>query len=125
MFDAPPEHSEEWPGYVRYDCAARIRTGKEELISAIEECEILRQFEDGRKLVIYRCNTNRTSPIIDELGRLRERCYRDIGAGTGNDRDNDVFDESYYHIILWDPSDVEIREHIVLCPLASNWPNMV
>lgn len=52
--------------------------------------------------MIYRCNTNRTSPIIDELGRLRERCYRDIGAGTGNDRDNDVFDESYYHIILWD-----------------------
>lgn len=85
-----------------------LEPGKKELISAIEECEILRQFEDGRKLVIYRCNTNRTSPIIDELGRLRERCYRDIGAGTGNDRDNDVFDESYYHIILWDPSDVEI-----------------
>lgn len=85
-----------------------LEPGKKELISAIEECEILRQFEDGRKLVIYRCNTNRTSPIIDELGRLRERCYRDIGAGTGNDRDNDVFDESYYHIILWDLSDVEI-----------------
>lgn len=62
--------------------------------------------------MIYRCNTNRTSPIIDELGRLRERCYRDIGAGTGNDRDNDVFDESYYHIILWDPSDVEIHGSI-------------
>ncbi len=102
-----------------------LEPGKKELISAIEECEILRQFEDGRKLVIYRCNTNRTSPIIDELGRLRERCYRDIGAGTGNDRDNDVFDESYYHIIFGILLMWKSREHIVLCPLASSWPNMV
>lgn len=102
-----------------------LEPGKEELISAIEECEILRQFEDGRKLVIYRCNTNRTSPIIDELGRLRERCYRDIGAGTGNDRDNDVLMKviiiSFCGILLMWKS----WEHIVLCPLASNWPNMV
>ncbi|HBZ3706943.1 TPA: GNAT family N-acetyltransferase, partial [Klebsiella quasipneumoniae] len=76
-----------------------LKEDREDLISAIDECEILRQFDDGRKLLIYRCNTGRFSPIIDELGRLRERCYRDIGSGSGKDRDNDIFDESYYHIL--------------------------
>lgn len=76
------------------------------LVNEIEVCEVLRQFNDGKKLLLYRCHTNGVSPIIEELGRLRERCYRDIGAGSG--KDNDIFDKSYYHIILWDPSDVEI-----------------
>ncbi|WAL52514.1 lysophospholipid acyltransferase family protein [Klebsiella variicola subsp. tropica] len=91
---------------------------RESLISAIEECEVLRQFDDGRKLLIYRSNTHGTSPILDELGRLRERCYRDIGAGSGKDRDNDVFDETYYHIILWDPSDEEILGAYRLIPVG-------
>lgn len=81
---------------------------RKSLINEIEACEVLRQFNDGKKLLIYRCNTDGASPLIEELGRLRERCYRDIGAGSGKEKDNDIFDESYYHIILWDPSDVEI-----------------
>ncbi|MBZ0059976.1 MULTISPECIES: lysophospholipid acyltransferase family protein [unclassified Leclercia] len=81
---------------------------KSALINAIEECEILRQFNDGKKLLIYRRDTAGNSPIIDELGRLRERCYRDIGSGSGKDKDNDIFDDSYFHVILWYPSDTEI-----------------
>ncbi|MFV5929006.1 lysophospholipid acyltransferase family protein [Klebsiella aerogenes] len=91
---------------------------RESLISTIEKCEVLRQFNDGKKLLIYRQNTSGTSPIIDELGRLRESCYRDIGAGSGKDRDNDIFDESYYHIILWDPSDAEILGAYRLIPVG-------
>ncbi|PJX29854.1 GNAT family N-acetyltransferase [Klebsiella sp. A-Nf5] len=91
---------------------------RESLISAIEECEVLRQFDDGRKLLIYRSKTHGASPIIDELGRLRERCYRDIGAGSGKDRDNDIFDETYYHVILWDPSDEEILGAYRLIPVG-------
>ncbi|HBR2029632.1 lysophospholipid acyltransferase family protein [Klebsiella quasipneumoniae] len=95
-----------------------LKEDREDLISAIDECEILRQFDDGRKLLIYRCNTGRFSPIIDELGRLRERCYRDIGSGSGKDRDNDIFDESYYHIILWDHSETEILGAYRLVPVG-------
>lgn len=81
---------------------------REQFISAIEACEVLRQFNDKKKLLIYRCDTGGESPIIDELGRLRECCYRDIGSGSGKDKDTDIFDKSYYHIILWDSSDEEI-----------------
>ncbi|WP_202024387.1 lysophospholipid acyltransferase family protein [Klebsiella quasipneumoniae] len=95
-----------------------LTDSRESLINAIEECEVLKQCEDGRKLLIYRRTTDGTSPIIDELGRLREHCYRAIGAGTGKDRDNDVFDETYYHVILWDPSDEEILGAYRLIPVG-------
>lgn len=88
------------------------------LISEIDACEVLKQFNDGKKLLIYRYNTSGISPIIDELGRLRERCYRDIGAGSGTDKDNDIFDETYYHIILWDPSEEEILGAYRLIPVG-------
>lgn len=78
------------------------------LIRAINECEVLREFNDNKKLVIYRCGSESDSPIIEELGRLRQRCYRDIGSGSEKERDNDIFDFSYYHIILWDHADAEI-----------------
>ncbi|MEB6381052.1 lysophospholipid acyltransferase family protein [Leclercia adecarboxylata] len=88
------------------------------LISAIEACEVLRQFSDGKKLVMYRRDTAGDSPIIDELGRLRERCYRDIGSGSGKEKDNDIFDDSYYHIILWDPSETEILGAYRVMPIG-------
>ncbi|STS87083.1 phospholipid/glycerol acyltransferase [Klebsiella variicola] len=109
---------ENGPALVDTVSPQQLTGSRESLINAIEECEVLRQFDDGRKLLIFRCNTLGDSPIIDELGRLRERCYRDIGAGCGKDRDNDVFDETYYHVILWDPSDEEILGAYRLIPVG-------
>ena len=109
---------ENGPALVDTVSPQELTGSRESLINAIEECEVLRQFDDGRKLLIYRSNTHGTSPIIDELGRLRERCYRDIGAGSGKDRDNDIFDETYYHVILWDPSDEEILGAYRLIPVG-------
>lgn len=109
---------ENGPALVDTVSPQQLTGSRESLINAIEECEVLRQFDDGRKLLIFRCNTLGDSPIIDELGRLRERCYRDIGAGSGKDRDNDVFDETYYHVILWDPSVEEILGAYRLIPVG-------
>lgn len=106
------------PALVDTISAQETIASRKALISEIDACEVLRHFNDGRKLVIYRCNTGGISPIIDELGRLRERCYRDIGAGSGTDKDNDVFDETYYHVILWDPSEVEILGAYRLVPVG-------
>lgn len=40
--------------------------------------------------------------IVEELGRLRELTFREVGEGTGNSRDLDRFDETYLHLVLWD-----------------------
>ncbi|WBL25929.1 lysophospholipid acyltransferase family protein [Zunongwangia sp. HGR-M22] len=40
--------------------------------------------------------------IVQELGRLREITFREIGEGTNNPVDLDPFDDYYYHLFLWD-----------------------
>lgn len=40
--------------------------------------------------------------IVEEIGRLREVTFRQVGEGTGKCRDNDGFDTTYLHLVLWD-----------------------
>jgi putative hemolysin len=40
--------------------------------------------------------------IVQEIGRLREITFREIGEVTNNSTDLDPFDDYYYHMFLWD-----------------------
>ena len=40
--------------------------------------------------------------ILKEIGRQREVTFREIGEGTNNAIDLDVFDRYYHHLFLWD-----------------------
>ena len=40
--------------------------------------------------------------ILQEIGRLREITFREIGEGTNNSTDLDKFDSYYHHMFLWD-----------------------
>ncbi len=40
--------------------------------------------------------------IVNEIGRLREITFREIGEGTNNPIDLDKFDDYYHHMFLWD-----------------------
>ena len=40
--------------------------------------------------------------ILNEIGRLREITFREVGEGTNNSIDLDKFDEYYHHLFLWD-----------------------
>ena len=40
--------------------------------------------------------------ILNEIGRLREITFREVGEGTNNSTDLDKFDEYYHHLFLWD-----------------------
>lgn len=44
------------------------------------------------------------SPLLREIGRLREATFRAVGEGTGRSLDLDRFDAWYEHIVLWDAS---------------------
>lgn len=39
--------------------------------------------------------------ILQEIGRLREAAFRNVGEGTGNGVDLDTFDQYYRHLFLW------------------------
>ena len=40
--------------------------------------------------------------LTDEIGRLREITFRDVGEGTNEAIDLDTFDKYYHHMFLWD-----------------------
>jgi putative hemolysin len=48
------------------------------------------------------------SPLLREIGRLRELTFRAAGEGTGKRLDLDRYDSWYEHIVLWDPEALEI-----------------
>lgn len=77
-----------------------------ELRRAINACEHLGSTADGKSIKLYRFE--QCSPIMREIGRLRELSFRMVGEGTGKRRDIDSFDQDYLHLILWDENDLEI-----------------
>ncbi len=57
---------------------------------------------------IYVCETPKQSPLLLELGRLRELSFRKVGEGTGESIDIDKFDLYYKHLVLFDEAKAEI-----------------
>jgi putative hemolysin len=46
--------------------------------------------------------------VLEEIGRLRELTFRNVGEGTGRRSDLDKFDEHYQHLVLWKSDTREI-----------------
>lgn len=61
---------------------------------------------DGKS--IYLCDYRTKSPLMLEIGRLRELTFRKVGEGTGQKLDLDKYDEYYKHLVLWDEKELEI-----------------
>lgn len=78
----------------------------QELAHAIRQCEKLGSTGDGKDIYLYQYQGS--SPILREIGRLREIAFRAVGEGTNRRRDIDQYDNHYYHLILWDNHDLEI-----------------
>ena len=72
----------------------------------VENASFLGYTNTGKRIILAKAEE---SPfLLSELGRVRELSFRAIGGGTGNTRDNDLYDNYYKHLILWDDNDLEI-----------------
>lgn len=79
---------------------------KTELKKTVRNGERLGKTPDGK--TIYLFDRIESSPVLREIGRLREASFRAVGEGTGARRDIDNFDMYYKHLVLWDEDDLEI-----------------
>lgn len=79
---------------------------RQPLKQAVEQCQLLGDTPCGKQIYCYQFEGS--SPILREIGRLREIAFRAVGEGTWQRRDLDDHDLFYLHIILWDPNDLEI-----------------
>ncbi len=96
----------------RREAAAR---GPQPLVHAVDRAALmvelkamqrLGQTPDGKR--IYCGKLGADSPLLREIGRLREWSFRTVGEGTGRPLDVDAFDTWYEHIVLWDHEALEI-----------------
>ncbi len=68
---------------------------------------------DGKQIRVGRLKAD--SPLLRELGRLREQAFRAVGEGTGRAFDVDAYDTWYEHIVLWDAEALQIAGAYRVC----------
>lgn len=72
----------------------------------LQEAELLGETRDGKQIYVFDHRNN--SPVVREIGRLREATFRRVGEGTGMRRDLDIYDTYYRQLVLWDDNDLQI-----------------
>ncbi|BCN94272.1 acyltransferase [Thiomicrorhabdus immobilis] len=79
---------------------------RQALKKALKKSQLLGQTQDGKKIYLYDFEAD--SPVMHEIGRLRELTFRTVEEGTGTAMDLDAYDNQYRHLVLWDEEDLEI-----------------
>lgn len=59
-------------------------------------------------LAVYLGSARETPSLVQEIGRVREVTFRQVGEGTGKRLDLDRFDDYYWHVLLWNKSKREL-----------------
>ncbi|MNG75346.1 2-acyl-glycerophospho-ethanolamine acyltransferase [compost metagenome] len=95
-------------GLFASESAIALPEDRLELKKALANCERLGVTPDGKIIYLYRRQDEARTPILRELGRLREIAFRAVGEGSGRRRDLDSYDDDYYHLVLWDVNEMEI-----------------
>lgn len=76
------------------------------LKKTLKKAQLLGQTQDGKKIYLYDFEAD--SPVMHEIGRLRELTFRSVEEGTGTPMDLDKYDSQYRHLVLWDEEELEI-----------------
>jgi putative hemolysin len=63
---------------------------------------------ESGQLSVHLASASQIPNALQEIGRLRELTFRQVGEGTGKPRDLDGFDSIYQHLILWDRQQQQI-----------------
>ncbi|MCE5271179.1 lysophospholipid acyltransferase family protein [bacterium] len=63
---------------------------------------------EDSEFAVYAVQREQAPALIEELGRLREITFRQIGEGTGKSSDLDRFDNHYIHLVLWHKAAAEV-----------------
>lgn len=79
---------------------------RNDLRLAVNNCETLGRDSKEQRILLFETSDN--SPLLREIGRLRELTFRQVGEGSAQRRDLDKYDSYYDHLIIWNEQDLEI-----------------
>jgi len=63
---------------------------------------------ENPEFAVYAARAPEIPHLLEEVGRLREVTFREVGEGTGKRSDLDRFDRHYWHLLLWNKSKGEL-----------------
>ena len=63
--------------------------------------------ESGDMQVFY-ASASQIPSVLQEIGRLREHSFREIGEGSGNNCDVDIYDNYYIQLFIWNKKTREV-----------------
>jgi putative hemolysin len=61
-----------------------------------------------KQMAVYVADSEQIPHLLREIGRLREKTFREVGEGTGRSMDVDLFDSTYRHLVLWNSDRSEV-----------------
>jgi putative hemolysin len=61
-----------------------------------------------KQMAVYVADSEQIPHLLREIGRLREKTFREVGEGTGKSMDVDLFDSTYRHLVLWNDETSEV-----------------
>lgn len=61
-----------------------------------------------KQMAVFVAEGQQIPHLLREIGRLREKTFREVGEGTGRSMDVDLFDSYYRHLILWNAERSEV-----------------
>ncbi|MCK0129979.1 lysophospholipid acyltransferase family protein [Flavobacteriaceae bacterium F08102] len=71
----------------------------------VKEIDAIRQdyrLLESKNFEVFLVESDKIPMVLREIGRLREITFREIGEGTNNEIDLDIYDQYYHHMFLWD-----------------------
>ncbi|MDX1542748.1 MAG: lysophospholipid acyltransferase family protein [Christiangramia sp.] len=78
-------------------------TNTELMCAEVENCRKMdKRLLQSKNYEVFLAKREIIPNILNEIGRLREITFREVGEGTNNSTDLDKFDEYYHHLFLWD-----------------------
>jgi putative hemolysin len=77
-------------------------------IAEIEALPEDRRLAENAEFCVYAAQSQEIPQVLQEIGRLREITFREVGEGTGKSTDLDRFDLYYWHLLLWSKTRREI-----------------
>jgi len=78
-------------------------TNSELMNMEIENCRKMdKRLLQSKNYEVFLAKREVIPNILNEIGRLREITFREVGEGTNNSIDLDKFDNHYHHLFLWD-----------------------
>ncbi|WP_026913910.1 GNAT family N-acyltransferase [Christiangramia portivictoriae] len=73
------------------------------MINEVENCRKMdKRLLQSKNYEVFLAKREVIPNILNEIGRLREITFREVGEGTNKSVDLDKFDDHYHHLFLWD-----------------------